>query len=65
MCAIQLTSDITAQAGLFLWCCYIRVLAVIVEIIKSILYKATDCLTSRAGEVGAGKEREKEGGGQF
>ena len=26
------------------------------EIIKSILYKATDCLTSREGEVGAGKE---------
>ena len=30
--------------------------AVIAEIIKSILYKATDCLTSREGEVGAGKE---------
>ena len=33
------------------------------EIIKSILYKATDCLTSREGEMGAGKEGGGGGGG--
>ena len=30
---------------------------------ESILYKATDCLTSREGEVRAGKERGGGGGG--